>query len=81
MRIPLSGDWAPNADGVAPSSNGLTRTPDGRALIMVASNFGTLYRVSSSGVLTTLVSLTAAQGIHPTRLECPLARHRCFTAS
>jgi sugar lactone lactonase YvrE len=55
VRIPLSGDWAPNAAGVAPSSNGLTRTPDGRALIMVASNFGTLYRVDPrTGVATTL---------------------------
>jgi sugar lactone lactonase YvrE len=55
VRIPLSGDWAPNADGVAPSSNGLSRTPDGRALIMVASNFGTLFRVDpSTGVATTI---------------------------
>jgi len=55
VRIPLSGDWAPNAEGVAPSSNGLTRTPDGRALIMVASNFGALFRVNlSTGVATAI---------------------------
>ena len=53
VRIPLSGDWAPNPDGVAPSSNGIARTPDGSALIVVASNFGTLFRVDpGTGVAT-----------------------------
>lgn len=44
-QITLSGDWAPNAEGVAPTANGIVRTPDGRALIVVASNFGALFRV------------------------------------
>jgi hypothetical protein len=29
QTVQLSGDWAANAAGVMPSSNGLTRTPDG----------------------------------------------------
>jgi sugar lactone lactonase YvrE len=45
VRIPLSGDWVPNAEGVAPSANGIARTPDGRALIVVASDLGALFRV------------------------------------
>jgi len=57
VRIPLSGDWVPNADGVAPSSNGLTRTPDGRALIMVASNFGALFRVNPRTGVATAIDL------------------------
>jgi sugar lactone lactonase YvrE len=57
VRIPLSGDWAPNAEGVAPSSNGLVRTPDGRALIMVASNFGALFRVNPRTGVATAIDL------------------------
>jgi sugar lactone lactonase YvrE len=55
VRIPLSGDWVPNAEGVAPSANGIARTPDGRALIVVASNFGALFRVDiRTGVATAI---------------------------
>jgi sugar lactone lactonase YvrE len=57
QTVQLSGDWAANAAGVMPSSNGLTRTPDGRALIMVASNFGTLYRVDPATGVAKLIDL------------------------
>jgi sugar lactone lactonase YvrE len=56
-QIPLTGDWVANADGVAPSSNGIARTPDGRALIMVASNFGLLYRVDPRTGVATAIDL------------------------
>lgn len=56
-RIPLTGDWAPNAEGVAPSANGIARTPDGRALIVVASNFGALFRVDPRTGVATAIDL------------------------
>ena len=56
-QIPLSGDWAPNAEGVAPSANGIARTPDGRALIVVASNFGALFRVDPRTGVATAIDL------------------------
>jgi len=53
--VPLSGDWAPTPEGVAPSANGIARTPDGRALIVVASNLGLLFRVDPrTGVATSI---------------------------
>jgi sugar lactone lactonase YvrE len=55
--VPLSGDWAPNAEGVAPSANGIARTPDGRALIVVASNFGALFRVNPRTGVATAIDL------------------------
>jgi len=55
VRIALSGDWVPNAAGVAPSANGIARTPDGCGLIVVASNFGVLFRVDpATGVAAAL---------------------------
>jgi sugar lactone lactonase YvrE len=57
VRIPLSGDWVPNAAGVAPSANGIARTPDGKALIVVASNLGQLYRVNPDTGVATLIDL------------------------
>lgn len=56
-QIPLSGDWVPNADGVAPSANGIARTPDGRALIVVASNFGALFRINPRTGVATAIDL------------------------
>jgi sugar lactone lactonase YvrE len=56
-QIPLSGDWVPNAEGVAPSANGIARTPDGRALIVVASNFGALFRVDPRTGVATAIDL------------------------
>ena len=41
-RVPLSGDWQ-QVEGF--NANGLTRTPDGRALLVVNSTSGLLYRV------------------------------------
>ncbi|GAA1813035.1 hypothetical protein GCM10009682_37760 [Luedemannella flava] len=55
--ITLGGDWAPGADGVAPSANGIARTPDGRALIVVASNLGKLFRVEPATGVATLIDL------------------------
>jgi sugar lactone lactonase YvrE len=57
VSIPLSGDWVPNAEGVAPSANGIARTPDGRALIVVASNFGALFRVDPATGVATAIDL------------------------
>jgi sugar lactone lactonase YvrE len=56
-QIPLSGDWVPNAEGVAPSANGITRTPDRRALIVVASNLGVLFRVDPRTGVATAIDL------------------------
>ncbi|MEU4560796.1 superoxide dismutase [Actinoplanes sp. NPDC023936] len=49
VRVPLTGDFV-LAEGN--NANGITTTPDGRALIIVQSNTGSLFRVSFSGVAT-----------------------------
>ncbi|WP_253883454.1 superoxide dismutase [Actinomadura rupiterrae] len=46
-RIPLTGDIK-YADGF--NANGITPTPDGRALLVVQSNTGALFRVDHAGV-------------------------------
>ncbi|WP_328466647.1 superoxide dismutase [Actinoplanes sp. NBC_00393] len=48
FAVPLTGDLAvvPGAT----NANGITTTPDGRALIIVQSNTGKLFRVTKSGV-------------------------------
>nr|WP_052478549.1 hypothetical protein [Kibdelosporangium sp. MJ126-NF4]CEL18938.1 Superoxide dismutase [Cu-Zn] precursor [Kibdelosporangium sp. MJ126-NF4]CTQ95259.1 Superoxide dismutase [Cu-Zn] precursor (EC 1.15.1.1) [Kibdelosporangium sp. MJ126-NF4] len=46
-RIPLTGDMA-YRDGF--NANGITPTPDGRALLVVQSNTGGLFRVGFDGV-------------------------------
>ncbi len=43
--LPLTGDWV---QGTGNAANGIAQTPDGRALLVIASNSGTLYRVNSS---------------------------------
>ncbi|MEU4694851.1 superoxide dismutase [Actinoplanes sp. NPDC023714] len=47
VAVPLTGDFT-LAEGN--NANGITTTPDGRALIIVQSNTGSLFRVSYSGV-------------------------------
>ncbi|BBH66716.1 hypothetical protein ACTI_34010 [Actinoplanes sp. OR16] len=47
VPVPITGDFA-LAEGN--NANGITTTPDGRALIIVQSNTGSLFRVSWSGV-------------------------------
>jgi sugar lactone lactonase YvrE len=42
-RLPLGGEWQQSADGV--DANGITRTPDGRALLVVQNSTGQLFRV------------------------------------
>ena len=47
VAVPLTGDIALQAGN---NANGITTTPDGRGLIIVQSNTGFLFRVSTSGV-------------------------------
>ncbi|WP_433828989.1 SMP-30/gluconolactonase/LRE family protein [Actinoplanes sp. CA-015351] len=47
--VPITGDFV---QGEGNNANGITTTPDGRALIVVQSNTGSLFRVSYSGVAT-----------------------------
>ncbi|MEV4257764.1 superoxide dismutase [Spirillospora sp. NPDC049652] len=47
QRVPLTGDIR---YGVGFNANGITATPDGRALIVVQSNTGDLFRVERTGV-------------------------------
>jgi hypothetical protein len=52
INLPLSGDFV-LADGF--NTNGITRTPDGRALLIVQSNKATIFRVNPrTGVATTV---------------------------
>ena len=46
-KVDLTGDWVQNADF---NANGITTTPDRRALLVVNSSDGTLYRVKHNGV-------------------------------
>jgi sugar lactone lactonase YvrE len=56
VQIPLSGAWTADP-AVVQSSNGIARTPDGRALIVVASNTGTLFRVDPATGASTVIDL------------------------
>jgi streptogramin lyase len=47
VAVPLTGDFVL---GEGNNANGISTTPDGRALIVVQSNTGALFRVSFSGV-------------------------------
>jgi sugar lactone lactonase YvrE len=62
--LPLSGEWVQNAGN---NANGISTTPDGRALLVINSSNGTLYRVDpASGEATTVdsdVPLTAGDGL------------------
>jgi sugar lactone lactonase YvrE len=44
QSVPLGGDWV-QPDGGALGANGITTTPDGRALLVVSTTPGELYRV------------------------------------
>ncbi|MEU1178495.1 superoxide dismutase [Streptomyces sp. NPDC005820] len=56
VRLPLSGDWTQADDGSV-NANGITRTPDGSALLVVQSGAGGLHRVDPRTGVTTLVDL------------------------
>jgi hypothetical protein len=49
VTVPLTGDWVQQPGF---NANGITQTPDGRALIVVQSVTATLFRVETSGVAT-----------------------------
>ena len=55
--LPLSGDWV---QGDGNNANGLTETPDGRALLVVQSTTGLLFRVSTTTGVATKVDLGGA---------------------
>jgi sugar lactone lactonase YvrE len=61
VTVPLTGDWVQQPGF---NANGIVRTPDGRALIVVQSVTGTLFRVETDGVATavTLTGGDAANG-------------------
>jgi sugar lactone lactonase YvrE len=61
VTVPLTGDWVQQPGF---NANGITRTPDGRALIVVQSVTATLFRVETDGVATavTLTGGDAANG-------------------
>lgn len=56
--VPLSGDWVQDAD--VNNANGLTTTPDGRALLVVDSSSGDLQRVDPRTGVATRVDLGGA---------------------
>jgi sugar lactone lactonase YvrE len=47
QKVDLTGDWV---QGAGNNANGITTTPDGRALLVVNSSNGLLYRVDEDGV-------------------------------
>lgn len=64
-RIPLTGQWQQNSGN---NGNGITTTPDGKALLVVNSSNGVLYRVDPrTGVASTVdtggYSLTNGDGL------------------
>ncbi|MFM9612419.1 superoxide dismutase [Streptomyces sp. V2] len=56
VRLPLSGAWA-QVPGEVVNANGIARTPDGSALLVVQSGVGALHRVDPRTGVTTLVDL------------------------
>jgi sugar lactone lactonase YvrE len=54
LTVPLGGEWA---QGEGFGANGLTRTPDGSALLVVHSTSGLLYRVDPATGAATVVDL------------------------
>lgn len=56
VRLPLVGDWRQSPDG-AVNANGIARTPDGSALLVVQSGAGLLHRVDPRTGLTATVDL------------------------
>jgi sugar lactone lactonase YvrE len=61
VAVPLTGDWVQQTGF---NANGISRTPDGRALIVVQSVTGKLFRVETTGVAreVTLTGGDAANG-------------------
>jgi sugar lactone lactonase YvrE len=61
VAVPLTGDWVQQPGF---NANGIARTPDGRALIVVQSVTATLFRVETNGVAraVTLTGGDAANG-------------------
>jgi streptogramin lyase len=51
VRVPITGDFVQSQDTNV-NANGIAATPDGRALIVVQSNTGLLFRVTYDGVAT-----------------------------
>jgi sugar lactone lactonase YvrE len=49
VRVPITGDFV---QGEGNNANGIAETPDGRALIVVQSSTGLLFRVTYAGVAT-----------------------------
>ncbi|MER5799323.1 superoxide dismutase [Streptomyces mirabilis] len=56
VRLPLSGDWS-QVPGATINANGITRTPDGAALLVVQTGAGGLHRVDPRTGVTRLVDL------------------------
>ncbi|MFF4525835.1 SMP-30/gluconolactonase/LRE family protein [Streptomyces bluensis] len=56
VRVGLSGDWS-QVPGEVVNANGITRTPDGTALLVVQSGVGALHRVDPRTGVTRLVDL------------------------
>ncbi|GAA3781002.1 SMP-30/gluconolactonase/LRE family protein [Streptomyces phyllanthi] len=56
VRITLSGDWS-QTPGEVVNANGITRTPDGKALLVVQSGVGGLHRVDPRTGVTRRVDL------------------------
>ncbi|MFD3584464.1 SMP-30/gluconolactonase/LRE family protein [Streptomyces sp. NPDC058683] len=56
VRLPLTGDWSQTADG-AINANGIARTPDGSALLVVQAGVGLLHRVDPRTGVTETVDL------------------------
>lgn len=56
MTLTLSGDWS-QVPGEVVNANGITRTPDGSALLVVQSGIGALHRVDPKTGVTKIVDL------------------------
>ncbi|WP_215450833.1 SMP-30/gluconolactonase/LRE family protein [Streptomyces sp. ATCC 21386] len=56
VTVTLSGAWT-QTPGETVNANGITRTPDGKALLVVQSGVGALHRVDPRTGVTTLVDL------------------------
>lgn len=67
-RIRLRGEWVQNADPASTNANGIAQTPDGRALLVVQTMDGLLFRVNPATGWATQVDLggydlTAGDGL------------------
>lgn len=59
--VPLGGEWEQAPTGI--SANGIDTTPDGRALIIVNSPIGKLFRVDPKTGHATLITLKGAENV------------------